>query len=279
MACVVPPKQPDRSDGLKELLKRNADIIAPTLTAEWRYVDTGTNDLAFLGLQRRQCGFVLGDEKELRIIMLALRREKIKYLFAPRWWDEKEVDQATFDARDAAQREILRHKDIERKRKDEEALQALRDKDKQNQKTEIERKLREANGTKARGLMNYVQDLVSGMADERPVENAELFPAYSNWLSWRFDDKWETFNVGSDVADFGTVQWDHRQLDAVVVKTSIQQKNRILGKYEERCYLFGFVSDDEFNMLRDPFTFDCDDTAAVYKWKVGERFKSLWNAE
>jgi uncharacterized protein len=50
LACVVPPKQPDRGDGLKELLKRNADVIAPTLTAEWRYVDTGTNDLAFLGL-------------------------------------------------------------------------------------------------------------------------------------------------------------------------------------------------------------------------------------
>src|SRR5262249_49571273 len=38
VACVVPPKQPDRSDGLKELLKRNADVIAPTLPAEWQYV-------------------------------------------------------------------------------------------------------------------------------------------------------------------------------------------------------------------------------------------------
>ena len=117
VACVVPPKQPDRSDGLKELLKRNADVIAPTLTAEWRYVDTGTNDLAFLGLQRHQCGFVLGDDKDLRTIMLALRREKIKYSFAPLWWDEKEVDQATFDARDAAQQEVLKQKDIDRKRK------------------------------------------------------------------------------------------------------------------------------------------------------------------
>jgi hypothetical protein len=219
------------------------------------------------------------EDKDLRTIMLALRREKMKYWFAPLWWEEKEVGQATFDARDAAQQEIVRQKDIDRKRKDEAALQAQRDKDKQNQKTEIERKLREANGTKARGLMNYVHDLVSGMADERPVENAELFAAYSNWLNQRFNDKWETFNVGSDVADFGTVQWDHRELDAVVVKTIVHQKNRILGKYDERCYLFGFVSDGEFSMLRDPFAVDCGDTAAMNKWKVGERFKSLWNAD
>lgn len=279
VACVVPPKQPDRSDGLKELLKRNVDVIAPTLMAEWRYVDTGTNDLAFLGLQRHQCGFVLGEEKDLRTIMLALRREKMKYWFAPLWWDEREADQATFDARDAAQQEILKQKDIDRKRTAAAELQAQRDKDKQNQKTEIERKLRDANGTKARGLMNYVHDVVRGMAEERPVENADLFPAYSNWLNQRFTDKWETFNVGSDVADFGTVQWDHRQLDSVVVKTIVHQKNRILGKYEDRCYLFGFVSDDEFSMLREPFAVDCDDTGAVNKWKVGERFKSLWNAD
>jgi hypothetical protein len=162
---------------------------------------------------------VLGDEKDLRTIMHALRREKIKYSFAPVWWDEKEVDQATFDAHDAAEQEIRKQKDIERKRAEEEALQAEREKNKQNQKTEIERKLRETSGTKARGLMNYVHDLVSGMAEERPVENAGLFPAYSNWLNQRVIDKWETFNVSSEVADFGTVQWDHRQLDAVVVKT------------------------------------------------------------
>jgi hypothetical protein len=279
VACVVPPKQPDRGDGLKELLKRNADLIAPTLTAEWRYIDTGTNDLAFLGLQRHQCGFVLGDDKDLRTIMLALRREKMKYSFAPLWWDEKEVDQATFDTRDAVQREIMKQKDIDRKRTDEAALQAQRDRDKQNQKTEIERKLRDANGTKARGLMNYAHDLVSRMAEERPVENADFFPGYSNWLNQRFSDKWETFNVGSDVADFGSVRREQRELDAVVVKTVVQQKKRILGKYEDRCYLFGFVSDNEFSILRDPFAIDCDDTGALNKWKAGERFQSRWNAD
>ena len=34
--------------------------------------------------------------------------------------------------------------------------------------------------------MNYAHDLVSRMAEERPVQNADFFPGYSNWLNQRF---------------------------------------------------------------------------------------------
>jgi Family of unknown function (DUF6444) len=91
-------------------------------------------------------------------------------------------------------------------------------------------------------------------------------------------NQWETYNVSSDVADFGTVQWNSRPLDAIIVKSTIQQKNRILGKYEDHCYMFGLVDDVEFGMERDPFVVDCESGSSVSKWKVGERFQSQWNA-
>jgi uncharacterized protein len=87
VACVIPRSPTDWSDGLKELLKRNADIIAPSLTAGWESVDTPSTDLAFRGLQRQQCGYLLADAERLKTIMLALRREQIKYTFSPVWWD------------------------------------------------------------------------------------------------------------------------------------------------------------------------------------------------
>ncbi len=135
-------------------------------------------DLAFLGLQRHQCGYVLGDDEDLRSIMLALRREKLKYSFAAVWWDDREVDQGTFDVHDAAQQEIRKGEDLKRRQKAEDALRAEREKNRQTQKTELERKLREENGAKARGLMNYIHDLVKDMAEGRPVENEQLFPTY-----------------------------------------------------------------------------------------------------
>ena len=135
------------------------------------------------------------------------------------------------------------------------------------------------NGAKARGLMNYIQDLVSGMAQKRLMKDANLFPGYSRWLEQRFADQWEIFSVSSDVADFGQVQWQGRPLDAVVAKTIVHEKNRIIGRYEDRCYLFGLVNDDEFNMFRDAFALDCSDTNGLNKWRVGERFQSQWNAD
>jgi hypothetical protein len=60
VACVVLAQPVERTDGLKELLRRNRDVIAPQLTSD--LIDTDT-DLAFRGLQRGQCGYVVGDAK------------------------------------------------------------------------------------------------------------------------------------------------------------------------------------------------------------------------
>src|SRR5262249_745941 len=68
--------------------------------------------------------------------------------------------------------------------------------------------------------------------------------------------------------------WDHRPLDAVIVKSVIQQKNRILGRYEDRCFMFGVVFDPEFAMQRDPVVADCKDERSLNRW---ESFQTQWN--
>jgi hypothetical protein len=79
--------------------------------------------------------------------------------------------------------------------------------------------------------------------------------------------------------DFGTVDWNGRDLDAVIVKTVVQQKNRVLGQYSRDCFLFEIVDDAEFAMRRDPFVVDCEDPAGlVKKWTIGKKFQSQWNA-
>src|ERR1700722_2731539 len=40
LACVIPPEGAERVDGLKELLRRNIDVIAPTAISDWQTVDT-----------------------------------------------------------------------------------------------------------------------------------------------------------------------------------------------------------------------------------------------
>ena len=127
--------------------------------------------------------------------------------------------------------------------------------------------------------MNRVQEYVKALAEDRIEDTERRFPSYTSWLKRRFADRWETYNVTSEVADFGPVQWEGRSVDAIVVKSIFQQKNRILGKYDEACFLFAFVDDAEFTMERDRLYVGCDNRDAIRNWKIGKRFQSQWNVE
>jgi hypothetical protein len=278
VVCVITPESNGKIEGIRELLRRNRDIIAPKLASDWTFNETN-GDLAYLGVQRRQCGYVAGEASALRSIMLALHRDDVNYIFSSVWWDDKDVDRATFDVRDAKEQANRKQEEIDRALSKEKALVAEREKNKQSQKTEIERRLREKNGVRARGLMKDIHDFVRQLAEERLSDNRP-FPSYSNWLNARFADQWETYNVISDVSDFGTVQWNGRPLDAIIVRSTIQQENRILGQYKDQCYMFGLVDDPEFRMTRDFIDVDCDSGGNdVSKWKVQEKFQSQWNAD
>ena len=211
--------------------------------------------------------------------MLALRKEpQLKYSLLPVWWDSKQLSQAAFDVRDKAMQELKKREEIARAKKDQEALEEQRKRNRESEKTEIERRLRVQNGAKARALMNEIVDFVKKVAEKRSTDTEHFLPDYSNWLAIRFAEGWETFNVRYDVFDYGIAQWEHRSLDAVIVKVVIQQKNRMLGKYDDRCYVVGMVDDAEFQMERDQFAVECGDIRFVNSWRVGKDFHSGWNA-
>ena len=57
----------------------------------------------------------------------------------------------------------------------------------------------------------------------------------------------------------------------------IDIKNRNIGKYKNLCFNLGYVWDDEFKVVRDPFTAECKDVNSRRAWLIKQRFESLWN--
>jgi hypothetical protein len=200
----------------------------------------------------------------------------LKYVFSPVWWDDKDVDRAAFDVRDAREQEIRKRHAQELIWEKQQELEEQRKKDQESRKTEIEKQLRLKNSVRAHELMNKVDDCIKPLVEQRSTD-CGYFPEYSAWLNQRFSDHWETFNLNAQVADFGTVKWQDRPLDAIIVKAVIQQKNRMLGKYEDQCWLLGMIDDGEFQMIREPFAVDCENPAIVKRWEVGGDFQSEWN--
>ena len=147
--CIITPQQAEKVDGIKLLLGREKDVVAPKLTAGWQFVDA-TADLAYLGLQRQQCGYVAGEANSLRTIMLALRGDKRKYRFSPVWFDAQEVAQATFDARDEREQEIRKRAEDQRKLEEAKKIADQLKRDSANQNGAMERLLRQQYGAQAR---------------------------------------------------------------------------------------------------------------------------------
>ena len=65
-------------------------------------------------------------------------------------------------------------------------------------------------------------------------------------------------------------------MDSTLARVSIKLRNRMLGRYDDACFVFGRITDTEFNVPREPMVAPCDDSAATEKWKMGNQFRSRW---
>jgi hypothetical protein len=104
------------------------------------------------------------------------------------------------------------------------------------------------------------------------------YPDYAAWLADKLADHWEITNTDSELRDFGTSNFKGRSLDTIFTTMTIHLKNRILGQYDNFCFVFGRINDTEFSMSRELISARCDDVAVVANWQVGHQFKSEWIA-
>jgi hypothetical protein len=215
-ACIITPRPREKLTGLQQLLNRNKGVIAPKLSAQWKFVET-TADFAYRGLQRQQCAYVFGEAPDLRDIMMASRRDQKAYRFPPVWFSADDVLQATNEARDAAKQMILKDKAVELNRDEERQLSLSRGAEQQKRRMEHEAELRKTHGPRARALKDDIHRTVKDLAEKRHSNGDGLFATYANWLRGRFADQWETVEVTSDIDDFGSVSWKGRVRPAAAI--------------------------------------------------------------
>ena len=113
-----------------------SSTIAPSACSEWQFIEERSIDDAFFDLRRRQCGYVVAKAADLKTLMLALRRERRDYTFAPVWFDEQQAAAAAFEARDEQEESIRKEEERKRADADKEQLRKQRERDRQQEKTE-----------------------------------------------------------------------------------------------------------------------------------------------
>ena len=261
----------------RQLLLRAEGKLSLEMQTEVVIKDTNIDD-AFINVQKRQCGAVYASAADLKALTAALVRNNIPYGFSSQWnvpADVEREDAALAEkARIAAQEETdraLRNADQTRiaiaHAQDANATQAA-------QRAALQQKF----GSNAKAAAAALSSEIVAWTKDQNSEIAGFYPAYAAWLTDKLADHWEVTTIDSELRDFGASNFKNRTLDTVFAQITLHLKNRMLGEYEDPCFIFGRINDTEFSMSREPVFAKCDDEATIRAWQAGHRFKSEWLA-
>lgn len=258
------------TSALKPLLIRDQGLTAPSVTNGWRFSEVDA-DAAFRGIQRKECGLIAAGADDLRGLIEALQRERVRYKMTPVWFEDADLVPGLSTAKALIEIQNAR---LDRYRK----LTHIK---KNRIKTE---ELRQKNGPIASGLLTgihtYVKDIaehIEELMQQRKMNEKRWFRTYADWIVSQFSESWNTTGVASSIVDFGSVEWRGRSLNAVIVETKIDQENRVRGEKRTACFYFALVDDPEFRMQRQPLSVRCESSAkSVSDWRLENRFITQW---
>ena len=239
--------------------------------------DTNIED-AFINVQKRQCGAVYASAANLKALTAALARNNIPYTFSSIWNLPADVERE--ETALVEKDRVAKQEETERTQRndDQSRLAAVRAQDLSATQVAQQAALRQKYGDSAKAASNALSSEIIAWTKDQSGGIGGLYPAYVAWLTDKLADHWEVTTIDSDVQDFGTASFKNRALDTVFARITLHLRNRMLGDYDNPCFVFGRISDTEFSMSREPAFARCNDEAAIRSWQAGHQFKSEWFA-
>lgn len=269
---------PEKIDGHRRILMSKADELSTYVGANPTVVPSSL-DGAFANSKRGQCGAIYAPAKDLKELIAGFKRDGISFSVIPSWIEPSEIELG--NERSLKEKELAEQQSFERKRKNEEQrkIAALRDADRASSRTAQEAALRLKYEKPAAAASAKIALEVTDFLAQQTPSLAARYPDFVNWYGAKVQDRWEVMQVNSELADYGQANWKGRMLEAAFSRVTIRLKNRMLGDYEDACFVFGRLNDNEFSMMRDHFEASCDDADASIGWKRAHSFASVWLVE
>ncbi len=274
--CTVTPQD---AEAHQRLLAARLDALTAAMGTE-PVASPTTVDGAFIGAKRGKCGAVYASAADLKAVADGLQRDGTKYRFSSLWVAPDAV-QSSADAirreRDAAEKQMAER---QRHQAEDAKIAAMRAADEAATLSARQTSSRQqygATATAAAARIAAEVDSFTNAPEDRTLSAAHNFPNFAAQFREDLGDRWEKLSENQELADYGMADWKGRSLETVFSRVSIRLKNRILGDYKDRCYLFGQINDTEFDATRDHVVLPCDDRADLVAWQTDHGFRSFWN--
>ena len=163
----------------------------------------------------------------------------------PTWTDRAAIDKIAADLRkgdEKAVQEAEAHKHALEEQAQQDELQRKNLGLAQQKQQDA---LREQYGAAARGLETALADSVKEHISQARASNADavasMFPDFAKWYGGQQSRDWKLVADGfrSELVDYGTVQWNGRAVEAVLITATTKLSNADPGSYEDQCFVLG----------------------------------------
>jgi hypothetical protein len=266
----------DDRDAHRALLEPYRRRLGEELRMTPTFVVTSA-DGAFVSAKRGQCGAIYANASDLKKLIEALRRDQIAFRYLPIWFGPDQVAGAREALSGQKRREQEKEADARRQKEDEERLRRQREGDEAAARGEKQAELQKQYGAMARAFEGQLATDMKDLLEHGSPQVAAKYPPVSTWLAAQLRDHWELMTFETTLMDYGVAEFNGRSLEAGFARTTIKMRNRLLGKYQEGCFVTAFVDDKEFAMAREPFSAPCETASGVMTaYRQGERFASRW---
>jgi peptidoglycan hydrolase-like protein with peptidoglycan-binding domain/predicted nucleic acid-binding Zn-ribbon protein len=257
---------------LRPYLVRLGEEMQSTVT----FVTTSV-DSAFVAAKRGQCGAIYASGTDLTDLVPALRRDQIAFRYLPVWNEPEQVNQARKAIVDRKLKDVQQEADRQKQTQDEQRLAAVKASEESVVKARRQAELQQQYGAMARAFEGVLTAEMKDFVESRSNRAGSKYPDIAGWYRGQQQDHWELMTVETSLLDYGIAEFKGRPLETAFVRTNIKMRNRILGEYKETCFITGFISDQEFQMDREPVSASCEDPGnTMQTYRQGQRFTSRW---
>jgi uncharacterized protein/peptidoglycan hydrolase-like protein with peptidoglycan-binding domain len=257
---------------LRPYLARLGEEMQSTVT----FVTTSM-DSAFVAAKRGQCGAIYASGTDLKDLVPALRRDQIAFRYLPLWNEPEQVSQARKAIADRKLQQVQQEADRQKLTQDEQRLAAVKANEESVVKARKQAELQQQYGAMARAFEGVLTAEMKDFVESRSNRAGSKYPDIAGWYRGQQQDHWELMTVETSLLDYGIAEFKGRPLETAFARTNIKMRNRILGEYKETCFITGFISDQEFQMDREPVSASCEDPGnTMQTYRQGQRFTSHW---
>ena len=152
-----------------------------------------------------------------------------------------------------------------------------------------QKQFRDKNGAKVKSLtagvgknvsdvlasVDNALDAKAGLSDS--IKNNAFYTPIPSWYSDLRQKGWQLEDIDNQSRDYGFADWGGRQVEVIVANVTIRLKNRRLGKYLSTCWAVGYISDTEFDVMREPLIYGCEKTESIKQWMDANKFDTQWD--